>query len=145
MNLHEEYDKMFNKNSKEKDDSFLEGNIISGIDYYLNKPGGKEQMLEVVHDFVENCNYKDIHMAMVALDWHWSTLDEDRIPTEEELKADLLDKFLRLFEERCDMLSSGGFTVVYDIVERHPYEPDDFEHCVNVYYYFAVDDGSSIF
>lgn len=144
MNLHEAYDMMFNKNSKKTDDSFVEDDMVRDIDYYLNKPGGKEQMLEIVHDFVENCNYNDIHKAMVALDWYWATLPDNGIPTEEDLKADLLDKFLRLFEEKCDRLSSGGFTVGYNIVERHPYEPDDFEHCVDVYYYFAVDDGSSI-
>lgn len=144
MSLLQEYTEMFRENKQTPQFIEAENKKKKDIDYYLNTPEGKKQMLEIVHDIVESFDYEKVHKAMVALDWRWATLDDNRIPTEEDLKADLLDKFIRLFEDRCDRISSGGFTVGYDIFEPHPYEPDDFEHSVDVYCYFAIDDYHSL-
>lgn len=150
MGLFNDYREMFEDTKQPK--SFLENKVenkkTKDIDYYLNQPEGKKQMLEIVHDIVESFNYENVHKAMVALDWEWFMWDGNRIPTEKELKDSLLEKFIHLFEEKCDTISSGGFTVGYtvygDDAELHESEPDDFKHSVDVYCYFAIDDYHSL-
>lgn len=144
MSLFDDYKEMFE--DTKQPENFIENKKIKDIDYYLNQPEGKIQMLKIVHDIVESFDYEQVHKAMTALNWTWVTTDT-KTPTVKELKDDLLHKFIELFEEKCDTISSGGFTVGYTVCansdEFHE-EPDDFEHSVDVYCYFAIDDYHSL-
>lgn len=113
------------------------------INYYLNKEGGEEQMLEAIHEIMDYFDFEKIHDVMEYMDWQWR---DNGVPTIEMIKEELLDRLTTMFEEGSKedaeewSSSCAGFNVEYRIYEPHEDEPDDFKHCVSVYAAFTLED-----
>lgn len=115
------------------------------IGYYLSTEEGQEQKEKTINEVLDHMDFGMIHRVMECLDWTWIMEDEENgglkvsVPTETEIRKSLEGLLRTLFDEECEMVSTGGFTVEYTIKEPLPSEPDDFEHCVSVRAFFAVD------
>ena len=123
-----------NGNDLEVINAFEENNVAP----YIEDEQGKEQMLQEINRIMDYMEFDRIHKAMVALDWKWR--DNPESPTVDELKEKLLDMLCELFENQCNTISHGGFTVGYNVLRPEYGEPNDFEHCVEVFAYFAIDE-----
>ena len=127
------YENSLNDNTKEGDKT---------INYYLNKPEGINQMLEAIHEILENLDFENIHNVMQFLNWQWRN---EGVPSIEKLKEELLDMLTEMFDRGVEenqseyMMSCGGFTVRYKVYENDADTPDDFKHNVNIYVAFNLD------
>ena len=112
------------------------------INYYLNKPEGINQMLEAIHEILENLDFENIHNVMQFLNWQWRN---EGVPSIEKLKEELLNMLAEMFDRGVEenqsgyMMSCGGFTVQYKVYENDADTPDDFKHNVNIYVAFNLD------
>lgn len=142
MSLKEEYLKFYQKNN---DDS---NNMIHPIDYietpekeytladFKEKESDREEMFNAIDYIVENFDYEAVHDTMEMLNWHWAKYN--RVPTIPELKEELLTLLCELLEEECNVISTGGFNVSYEI---YSYDDDDtktFDNFVHITAQFVV-------
>ena len=142
-------DKYYERFFDTKNETFDEYNepepfrVLKTIDDYISTPEGERQMLDCIDDVMHTIDFQNIHDTMEALDWHWS-FTGNQAPTVEQIKENLLNLLCELFEDKCNTISTGGFTVSYKICEPMNDEPDDFNHCVEVNVYFAVEEYNNM-
>lgn len=143
-------DKYYERYLDKKNEAFEEeGNepepfrVLKTIDDYISTPEGERQMLDCIKEIMNTIDFQKIHDTMEALDWHWY-FTGDQVPTIKQIKENLLNLLCELFEDRCNEISSGGFTMSYKIYEPMDNEPDDFNHCVEVRVYFAVEEYNNM-
>lgn len=140
----------------EDDERDYNGTVTKTLYDYLQDEENKNQMYETIKEIVDFMNFEKIHRVMKFLDWKWAVLpttneyNYNRVPTAEDLKRQLIDMLLRMFEEGYNRhksegaSSTGGFSVSYRIYEPEDDEPDDFKHCVSVSAAFNLEDYNSM-
>ena len=125
------------------------GSIFEHIDYlnnietYISSEENKSKLLRTIYDIVDDggIDFERIHTTMEALHWEWRDLG---VPTIEKMKEDVRNMMFSLFEGKCKLISTGGFTVGYEIYPPKEGEAIDFDEHVRLYVYFAVEEYDSM-
>lgn len=123
------------------------------IRYYMDKVGGRNQMIEAIHDVIECFDFEKVHRVMRFLNWGWA-FTNNKVPSVTQIKEQLLEMLFDVFEYGYNenaaqyQMDTAGFFVEYTIVsneeaekyEAYNFEDDDFKNRVIINVFFSIGD-----